>query len=625
MLIAMRKGAAGWVAKILFGLLILSFAVWGIGDYLTPDSNPVVAKVGDVEIRRGQVDLAERQQTEQMRRLLGNQFNPSDLPEGALRDAAIEQLVGQAALDMEVRALDIGISDQGIGDAIRNDPSFQQNGKFDADRFRRSLSSVGLNEEAYTQNMRTELRRKQLRDSIGAKISPPYALIETMFSLERQKRSISYVELDISSIEAPRPSDDDLKDYINENPSSFAEPARRDARAIVISTSSVSKIVKISEAEIANYYEDSKERYRTPEIRSLSQALFQNEEDARNFAAKAPDNKQNFLKNAEIAGGSVIDLGELSREQIFPAELSKTAFAVPEGPVSSPISTNLGWHVLFIEKITPENIKPLESVADELKLEMQQEQALSKITDIANAAEDALAAGGDLQAASAASGLPIIKLQGIDRRGVDRDGSVSLEMPADPSYLAAIFERTVGDQSGLIELRDGVFMALIVDKIYESAPKPFDVVRAEASEKWTQKKQLELGQAQLKKLADATSISGFQQASKEAAINITEIQLSSREDFTALGKFQTGFIEQIFSSRENNSVLTNTKNTVIAAFVSDIERPGFNVAGDAEKEFIAGMSNLYANERAELLGKLARTVHPPEITQEPTDALSGSN
>ncbi len=59
--------------------------------------------------------------------------------------------------------------------------------------------------------------------------------------------------------------------------------------------------------------------------------------------------------------------------------------------------------------------------------------------------------------------------------------------------------------------------------------------------------------------------------------------------------------------------------------MSDIERPGFNVAGDAEKEFIAGMSNLYANERAELLGKLARTVHPPEITQEPTDALSGSN
>jgi len=621
----MRKGAAGWVAKILFGLLILSFAVWGIGDYLTPDSNPIVAKVGDIEIRRGQVDLAERQQTEQMRRLLGNQFNPSDLPEGALRDAAIEQLVGQAALDMEVQALDIGISDQGIGDAIRNDPSFQQNGKFDADRFRRSLSSVGLNEEAYTQNMRTELKRKQLRDSIGAKISPPYALVENMFSLERQKRSISYVELDIKSIVAPKPSDNDLKSYIEENPSSFAEPARRDARAIVISTSSVSKTVKISEAEIANYYEDSKERYRSPEIRTLTQALFQNEEDARDFAANAPGNKQTFLKNAEIAGGSVIDLGKLSREQIFPAELSKTAFAVPEGPVSSPISTNLGWHVLFIEKITPENIKPLESVADELKLEMQQEQALSKITDIANAAEDALAAGGDLQAASTASGLPIIKLQGIDRRGVDRDGSVSLEMPADPSYLAAIFERTVGDQSGLIELRDGVFMALIVDKIYESAPKQFEDVRAEALEKWTQKEQLELGQAQLKKLVDATSISGFQQAAKEAAFNITDIQLSSREDFTALGKFQPGFIEQIFSARENNSVLTSTKNTVIAAFVSDIERPGFNVTGDAEKEFIAGMSNLYANERAELLGKLARTVHPPEIAPKPTDTLSGSN
>ena len=40
MLIAMRRGAAGWVAKILFGLLILSFGAWGIGDYLTPDADP---------------------------------------------------------------------------------------------------------------------------------------------------------------------------------------------------------------------------------------------------------------------------------------------------------------------------------------------------------------------------------------------------------------------------------------------------------------------------------------------------------------------------------------------------------------------------------------------------------
>src|SRR5690606_866212 len=41
----------GIVAKIfifvLFGLLILSFAIWGIGDMVRPTDQPVVAEVGD--------------------------------------------------------------------------------------------------------------------------------------------------------------------------------------------------------------------------------------------------------------------------------------------------------------------------------------------------------------------------------------------------------------------------------------------------------------------------------------------------------------------------------------------------------------------------------------------------
>ena len=51
MLTSMRRGASGWIAKILFALLILSFGAWGIVDYLQPDPDPVVIKVGDTEIR----------------------------------------------------------------------------------------------------------------------------------------------------------------------------------------------------------------------------------------------------------------------------------------------------------------------------------------------------------------------------------------------------------------------------------------------------------------------------------------------------------------------------------------------------------------------------------------------
>ena len=52
MITAMRKGAAGWVAKILFVVLIISFGAWGIVDYLQPDPDPVVITVGDTEVRQ---------------------------------------------------------------------------------------------------------------------------------------------------------------------------------------------------------------------------------------------------------------------------------------------------------------------------------------------------------------------------------------------------------------------------------------------------------------------------------------------------------------------------------------------------------------------------------------------
>src|SRR5690606_4409516 len=51
MLDALRRGSTGWVAKILFALLVLSFAVWGVADVFTGFGRGAIAKVGSHEIR----------------------------------------------------------------------------------------------------------------------------------------------------------------------------------------------------------------------------------------------------------------------------------------------------------------------------------------------------------------------------------------------------------------------------------------------------------------------------------------------------------------------------------------------------------------------------------------------
>ena len=50
MLEALRKATANWIAKLFIGLLVLSFAVWGVADIFGGYGRRTVAKVGDTEI-----------------------------------------------------------------------------------------------------------------------------------------------------------------------------------------------------------------------------------------------------------------------------------------------------------------------------------------------------------------------------------------------------------------------------------------------------------------------------------------------------------------------------------------------------------------------------------------------
>ena len=50
MLDAMRRGAVNWLAKILLGLLIIAFAVWGVADVFRGYGRGTLARIGDTEI-----------------------------------------------------------------------------------------------------------------------------------------------------------------------------------------------------------------------------------------------------------------------------------------------------------------------------------------------------------------------------------------------------------------------------------------------------------------------------------------------------------------------------------------------------------------------------------------------
>ena len=44
-----------WAIKIFLGIIALSFAVWGVGDIFRSNSDPIVASIGDTNIRASEV------------------------------------------------------------------------------------------------------------------------------------------------------------------------------------------------------------------------------------------------------------------------------------------------------------------------------------------------------------------------------------------------------------------------------------------------------------------------------------------------------------------------------------------------------------------------------------------
>src|SRR5690349_9428579 len=140
MLQSMRSGAGGIFAKILLGLLVLAFVLWGIGDAIRNfGQDTTVASVGKLSITQNQVSQQMQRKVEQLRQQMGAKFNPDLLKGMDLAYLTLNSMIEQVLLEKEARAQGILVGDATIQDMIGQNPVFQTDGKFDLQRFQMLL------------------------------------------------------------------------------------------------------------------------------------------------------------------------------------------------------------------------------------------------------------------------------------------------------------------------------------------------------------------------------------------------------------------------------------------------------------------------------------------------------
>src|SRR5262245_8163891 len=131
MLDQMRRGVGNWLAKGLLGLLIVAFAIWGIGDYVRRIARSAPAKVGDTEITAEQLRQAYQEEMNAISRRLGRRLTPEQARLFGIEQSALARLVNAAAVDRHARDLDLSLSNAGVADIVKSEPAFQgADGKF---------------------------------------------------------------------------------------------------------------------------------------------------------------------------------------------------------------------------------------------------------------------------------------------------------------------------------------------------------------------------------------------------------------------------------------------------------------------------------------------------------------
>jgi peptidyl-prolyl cis-trans isomerase D len=488
MLRGLRKASSNWLGKaVMFSVvlfLVVSFAIWGIGDIFRGFGRSTVAKIGRTEISIEQFRNLYNDRLQQYSRRFGRPITPEQARILGLDRLVIGQLISEVVLDERARALGLALSDAEVAKQITNDPAFRgPNGQFDRLRFEQTIRAAGYTEGRFVAEQRRQLLRRELAGTIAAGLSAPKALVEAATRYQNEQRSIEYVLLDRAQAgDIPPPAAEVLAKYFEENKIRFRAPEYRKLVIVSLIPGEQARWIEISDADLKRAYEERKARYTTPERRHILQIDFPNAEAA-SAAAERIAKGASFADIAKELGkdDKDIDLGTVAKSAVIDRAVADAAFALKEGEVSAPVQGRFGTVLVQVLKIEPEQVRSLEQVAGELKQELATARAKSEIFDVYNKVEDARAEGKPLAETAANLKLEARTVE-VDRSGRDPAGT-PVKIPDADRLLAGAFSTDVGIERDPLQVQDGYIWFDVVG-ITPSRERPLEEVKDQVEARW---------------------------------------------------------------------------------------------------------------------------------------------
>jgi peptidyl-prolyl cis-trans isomerase D len=555
MMESLRGAATGWVAKVLIGLLALSFGVWGINDVFRGYRSDVLASVGDFQISSENFRRTFEQQLRRFSRQSGQSITAQRAAELGLDRQILGEMLRDGALQQQASRLKLAVPDALVAQEIAKNPAFQDTrGDFDANRFRQILQQNGLNEQMFLLEERGQKLRQAAAEPVIAQLRSPDTLVLAILRHANEQRDARYFVLNANESEVPAPTEAELKTFYEAHPQLFTAPAYRSLTLLKIEPQDLAPAISVSEEDLAKTYEARRADYGTPEKRTLQQLTFATLDEAK--AAKQRINQgTDFLALAQEKGlqEKDITLGDRSRGEIPDKAVADAAFALASGTVSEPVQGRLAIALLRVTKVTPATEKPFSDVRADILQKLKLERARDEILELHAKVEDERAGGASFDEIGKSLKIPAINIPAVDAQGRDKAGKPIEGIPAKSEVLKLAFESDVGVEADAISTEtDGLVWVDIRDAV-AAAVRPFTEVKADVQKALVAGK---LREQVLKKASDlvkrAEGGTPLETLAQEAGTDVKMESGLKRNETTA--NFDSAAVSALFLAADNGFV-----------------------------------------------------------------------
>ena len=395
MLEDIRESSQGLTAKIILGLIILTFAVAGIGSY-TNSVDTSVATVNGEKISQQDFNKAYQAQRNRMAQQFGDMFDTLSNDSNYManfRQSVLDNLINEKLIDQSAQSLSIRISDARLKDTIRAMPEFQVDGAFDNNRYLAIINQAGFYQSSsFRDYLRVEMTRRQLSQALVAtEFNLPYQE-KMQQSLQSQTRNIRFATISAKQFEAGiEVSEEEIKTYYQTNQIRFENKEKVKVNFIRLSIDDIAKNIEVSDEDVATYYQDNIASYTQAEQRRVSHILIEFSEgdsesetaaktqadavltrlsQGEDFAALAKE-----LSSDTFSGEKGGDLDFIEPGVMDPT-FDEAAFALTTvGDTTELVKTSFGYHVIKLTELQAAVIKSLSEVKDELRIKVSNEKA----------------------------------------------------------------------------------------------------------------------------------------------------------------------------------------------------------------------------------------------------------